>query len=166
MDTAPQQDTTYNDDYDEDEEEEQSGVHTTVVELGFAEKVPRDVEDEDEEDSHEATVAADATRNKDSSSSSVKNSERGSAYCSDDIAIATQDWSSWDGGKIGGRPVRSLVVFSTASPCYMFYQKSLHQCYLLCFVQLWMNTHHLPTRESLTCNQCGKFMLFLLQVRC
>jgi len=45
----------------------------------------------------------------------------------------TANWTTWDGGKAGGKPV-------------------------------WLDPEHIPKRDRLLCDGCGKQMVFLLQV--
>ena len=52
---------------------------------------------------------------------------------SETLLHRTLDWSSWDGGKAGGKPI-------------------------------WLDPKHVPTRERLLCDQCGRQMVFMLQV--
>eukprot|EP01138_Halocafeteria_seosinensis_P016340 gb/GECG01016671.1/.p1 GENE.gb/GECG01016671.1/~~gb/GECG01016671.1/.p1 ORF type:complete len:424 (+),score=55.19 gb/GECG01016671.1/:1-1272(+) len=67
----------------EEEGHETSALEEIPVELGFAERVPRPSSEEEGE-----CIQGDTAE-----------------YCAADIAIASEKWSSWDGGKIGGRPI-------------------------------------------------------------
>jgi hypothetical protein len=84
---------------------------------------------------------------------SVPNVQLGIVEKRKKLLFEDKDWSKWDGGKIGGDPVRKIFSFYKL---FSYFDEISQQC--------WLDPENHPKLTDYECTLCHQAMNFLLQV--
>lgn len=117
-------------------------------------EVDDDEEDDEEEDDEEAEIQLGFAEE-------VERDDDGL------MALEGGNWRDWDGGKIGGKPVRTWTLRECLSgrSCMPF-RCAASWCLTSCvaLLQIWLDPELVPTSDELSCPSCQDPLSFILQV--